>query len=182
MGLHLCYELSLPGDCPEAGVAERVAALRERARALPFDGVSDVVRLDERTLAEPRPLRGLAYESLEHVVHLGARFDRDALYREWLGLGEDDEYEVVDEYTRVYRPVTAPPDVPTSAIGSAVAPGREMNRVVARFAGAFTDAVRDAGGDSRQVDGAIFEHPDFERLEGGESDTRPPGTPTSLPP
>ena len=41
----------------------------------------------------------------------------------------------------------------------------EMNRVVARFAGAVTDAVRDAGGDSRGVQGVIFEHPDFERLE-----------------
>jgi hypothetical protein len=40
-----------------------------------------------------------------------------------------------------------------------------MNQLVARFAGTFTDAVRDAGGDSRQVRGEIFEHPDFERLE-----------------
>ncbi|MEP7346407.1 MAG: hypothetical protein ABI877_14145 [Gemmatimonadaceae bacterium] len=46
----------------------------------------------------------------------------------------------------------------------------EMNRMVARFAGTFTDAVRDAAGDSRQVQGAIFEHPDFERLE---SDAEP---------
>ncbi|HUF30540.1 MAG TPA: hypothetical protein VMM77_07720 [Gemmatimonadaceae bacterium] len=40
-----------------------------------------------------------------------------------------------------------------------------MNRLVARFAGTFTDAVRDAGADGRQVRGEIFEHPDFERLE-----------------
>ena len=45
------------------------------------------------------------------------------------------------------------------------AAAREMNAVVAKIAGAFTDAVRDAGGDSRAVDGAIFAHPDFERLE-----------------
>ena len=43
-----------------------------------------------------------------------------------------------------------------------------MNRLIARFAGRFSDAVRDAGGDSREVQGAIFEHPDFERLEMGE--------------
>ena len=41
----------------------------------------------------------------------------------------------------------------------------DMNRIVARVAGAITDAVRRAGGDSRQLQGAIFEHPDFERLE-----------------
>jgi hypothetical protein len=49
----------------------------------------------------------------------------------------------------------------------------EMNRIVARFAGTFVDAVRDAGGDSRQVGGAIFEHPEFERLESPARD-RPP--------
>ena len=41
----------------------------------------------------------------------------------------------------------------------------EMNRIVARFAGAFSDAFAEAGGDTKQVQGAIFEHPDFERLE-----------------
>lgn len=45
------------------------------------------------------------------------------------------------------------------------AAAREMNGIVARFAGAFTDAVRDAGGDSRGVEAPIFAHPDFERLE-----------------
>jgi hypothetical protein len=43
-----------------------------------------------------------------------------------------------------------------------------MNQVVARFAGRLTDAVREAGGDSRQVQGAIFAHPGFERLESDE--------------
>lgn len=46
----------------------------------------------------------------------------------------------------------------------------DMNRLVARFAGALTDAVRDAGGDSREVQGSIFEHPDFERLETAPED------------
>lgn len=44
----------------------------------------------------------------------------------------------------------------------------EMNRLIARFAGAFVDKAREAGADSRQVEGAIFEHPDFERLETDE--------------
>lgn len=44
----------------------------------------------------------------------------------------------------------------------------ERNRIVARFAGAFVDHSRDAGVDSRRVQGPIFEHPDFERFESGE--------------
>jgi hypothetical protein len=41
----------------------------------------------------------------------------------------------------------------------------KMNRLVAQFAGKFSDAFAEAGGDSRQVQGEIFQHPDFERLE-----------------
>ena len=41
----------------------------------------------------------------------------------------------------------------------------EMNRLIARFAGQFSDAYEKARGDSRQVQGEIFRHPDFERLE-----------------
>jgi hypothetical protein len=248
MGLHLCYELSLPADRVEEDVVERFDALRKRALVLPFDAVSGIVRLDARAVAERRPLRGLAFENLEHVVQVNAGFHRDMLYREWLGLDEEDEYEVVDEHTRRYRPIRAPADVAVWVVGFAVAPGKgcepatfaltrlssptmvtrwwghcccktqyasvlgdehllrchgslvtlldiarmlgvdievrdetgywesrdprvlvesvtEMNRVVARFAGVFSDAVRDAGVDSAQVGGAIFEHPDFERLE-----------------
>lgn len=40
-----------------------------------------------------------------------------------------------------------------------------MNRLIARFAGRFSDAYAEAGGDSRRVEGEIFHHPDFERLE-----------------
>jgi hypothetical protein len=47
----------------------------------------------------------------------------------------------------------------------------DMNRIVARIAGHFTDAVRSAGSDSRIVQGEIFNHPDFERLEMPESAT-----------
>ncbi len=40
-----------------------------------------------------------------------------------------------------------------------------MNRLIASFAGQVTDAVRDAGADSRGIEAEIFKHPDFERLE-----------------
>lgn len=44
----------------------------------------------------------------------------------------------------------------------------KSNRLVAHFAGRFTDAMRDAGLDSRELQAEIFKHPDFERLEMGE--------------
>jgi hypothetical protein len=49
-----------------------------------------------------------------------------------------------------------------------VAEVREMNRIVARVAGAMHDAV----GDGARTEGAIFDHPEFERLE-SERDRRP---------
>lgn len=240
MGLHLCYELSLAADVPEVDVARLISALRERAVALPFDRVSESVRLTEQALAGPFPLRGLAYERLEDVAHVVAVLTREELYRRRLGVPAEAGYTKVD----------VPAGVPTVARGFAVALGRgcepaafgvaqlvggghepspwwwhrccktqyasvlgdehllrchgslaelldaaaalgfdvvvrdeagywesrdprqlaeavaEMNRVVARFAGKITDAMRDAGADGRQVKGAIFEHPDFERLEG----------------
>jgi hypothetical protein len=237
MGLHLCYELSLAADVPEVDVARLISALRERALALPFERVSESVRLTERTLAGPLPLRGIAYDRLEDVAHVSAVFTCGGLYRRRLG--------VLDEG---YARVDVPPGLPTVARAFAVAPGRgcepaafgvaqlagghepspwwwhrccktqyasvlgdhhlmrchgslvelldaasvlgfdvqvrdetgywasrdprqlteavaEMNRVVARLAGKLTDAMRDAGGDGGLVKGAIFEHPDFERLE-----------------
>jgi len=238
MGLHLCYDLALPPGATDSDAATLVSSLRERAVALPFDHVSNVVRLTQDVLAGSWPVRGLAYARLEDVAHLGAVFAREEMYRRRLGFPNDEEYTLVD----------VPPDVPTAAHAFAVAPGRgcepasfgvarltdgdapapwgwhcccktqyasalgddhllrchgslvaildaagalgfevtvrdetgywgsrdprqltaavaEMNRLVARFAGAVTDAVRDAGGDSRGVRGAIFDHPDFERLE-----------------
>ena len=182
------------------------------------------------------PVQGLAFKSLEGVVDLFGRMSREQLYRERLGVADDE-----------YRHVKVPDDLPTTIVGFAVAPGGrsepasfglakligqnesrwlwwcccktqyasvlgddhllrchtsvialldaakrigfecevrdeagyfesrdpaqllqrvgEMNRIVARFAGAFSDAYRKAGGDSREVQGEIFRHPDFERLE-----------------
>ena len=49
-----------------------------------------------------------------------------------------------------------------------VAEVREMNRIIAPVAGAMHDAV----GDRARTEGAIFDHPEFERLE-SERDRRP---------
>lgn len=84
MGLHLWYEMSLPADCGEDDVASRVALLHQHALTLPFGAVPPIVRFDERAVAASPPLRGLAFESLEHVVQLTARHQRDLLYREWV--------------------------------------------------------------------------------------------------
>ncbi|MGQ0766929.1 MAG: hypothetical protein ACT4OZ_14870 [Gemmatimonadota bacterium] len=233
--------MRLPVVIPEADVAGRVNVLRDRALALPFEGVSAVVRLTEHELRERRP-RGLTYERLEDVVHVWAELVREELYRRLRAIPEEDTYTRVD----------VAPDIATVALGFAIAPGRgsepatfgfarlgdadhpsqswwwhvccktqyasvlgdehllrchgslvalldaagqlgfevtvrdetgywesrdpqqlvaavtSMNRLVAKFGGQFTDAMRDSAGDSRQVQGAIFDHPDFERLETGE--------------
>lgn len=247
MGLHLCYEITLPAECDEGFVAMRMEELRQHALRLPFAEVSELVRLDARAVAEQRPLRGLAWESLEHVVQYNASFMRDQLYRESLGICRDDESAIFGA-----RAVNAPVDAPVSVIGFAIDPGErcepahfgltrlagpeittrwwdhcccktqyasivsdehlmrchgslvslldfavdlgfgvevrdetgywdsrdpqtlfaaaaEMNRIVARLGGVLNDAVRDAMGDSSVVGGAIFEHPEFERLEGDGS-------------
>jgi hypothetical protein len=240
MGLHLCYELALDPATPESTVIAGVVALREQALALPFEAVTDVVRLTEHDLAQRRPLQGLAFTQLDDVVQHSAVWAREELHCRQIGISEDD---------CCTREADVPASVRTLAIGFAVAPGRgcepaafgltalrypngaptrwwwhqccktqyasvvsdehllrchgslvaildaaeragfevvvhdetgywesrdpkqlfeavgRMNQLVARFAGTFTDAVRDAGGDSRQVRGEIFEHPDFERLE-----------------
>jgi hypothetical protein len=239
MGLHLNYELSLPATTPEHVVAEKLAELRERAAALPFAAVTNVVRFTEHDLAERRELNGLSFRHLEDVAQLGAVWAREELY--YISIGQPD-----GEMRPVHLHV--PPEVKTTAIGFAIAVGLgsepaafglaridgasrwwwqqfcktqyasahgdehllqchgslvklldvasdlgleldvfdetgfyesrdpkqlfeavgSMNRLIAGFAGRFTDALRDAGGDSRGVQAPIFEHPDFERLEMGE--------------
>ena len=193
------------------------------------------MQLGPAELAGPSKLRGLAYERLADVVDVYGKLTLDHLYRDRLGLDEN-----------AWPKLTS--DLPSTAIGFAVSPGRgsepaalglarfawedgpsrwswwcccktqyasaigddhliqchtsvialldaakrigfecdvrdetgyfesrdsadllrrvaEMNRIVARFAGAFSDAFGEAGGDTKRVKGAIFEHPDFERLE-----------------
>ncbi len=52
-----------------------------------------------------------------------------------------------------------------------VAEVREMNRIVARIAGALHDAI----GDQARAEGAIFDHPEFEVLETRPAPDLPPG-------
>lgn len=240
MGLHLCYELSLPGETSSADVAAHVAQLHARALTLPFEGVSSIVnRHDDDPEMGERP-RGFTYRELEDVVASGARGVRDGLYRRAIGIDPEDP-----------RFIRAPDGTLIDVIAFAVAPGRgsepatfgfarlvnldgppmdwwwheccktqyasivsddhlvrchtslvtlldaardigiqlevrdqagywdsrdprqlveavrEMNQIIARIAGKFTDALRDsdAGRQGFTTGGAIFDHPDFERLE-----------------
>lgn len=236
MGLHICYELSLAARTSEADVRDVLTGLREEALRLPFASVSELVSLSERDLSALSPMRGLSFERLEDVVNVHARFVREELYGESIG--------VTDEYARV----DVPRELPSTVLGFAVQPGprsepaafalvklavegnagrwwwhsccktqyasvegtenllrchcslvdlldrakriglecvvrdetgywdsrdqtelitrvEEMNRIVARIAGAFADKFVEAGGDASQVEGEIFHHPDFERLE-----------------
>lgn len=255
MGLHLCYDLSLPAEATEAEAHAAMEQLRAGALELPFDEVSALVERDEQALAAPSPLRGLRFDRIEDVVDVSARLVRDALYGEMLRDLAQDGSMGEGGQGRVGAWVATPNNVPVTAIGFAIDPGRgsepasfglvrlnassgrtrwwwhwccktqyasvvsnahlvrchtglvavldaaaalgfgmevrdeagywpmrdeaqlianvaEMNRMVAGFAGAFTDAVRDAGGDSRTVGGAIFSHPDYERLETDPSEQR----------
>lgn len=235
MGLHICYELSLPAEADEAKAVELLSALRREALRLPFAEVSEFVRLTESDVVKLPNMRGLGFERLEDVVHIFGDLVRDELYREVSGADEESN-------------VRAPQDLTTTIVGFAVGPGagcepaafalvrlappagvsrwfwhyccktqyasvvsedhflrchaslvglleraaqtgiecqvrdetgffesrdpallltrvHDMNRVVARFAGAFSDAFKSTGGESSQVQGEIFRHPDFERLE-----------------
>lgn len=239
MGLHLCYELSLPARTSAAAVAAHVAQLHERAGTLPLALVSSVVNrhgFDPELVERPR---GLTFRQLEDVVWTGARGARDDLHRRSIGVDPDDP-----------RIMEAPRGTLIDVMAFAVAPGRgsepatfgfarlatrdapsdwrwqaccktqyasavsddhlvrchtslvklldaardsgvaaevhdetgywtsrdpqlliekvyEMNRIIARFAGKLTDALRDseAGHEGFKTGGAIFGHPDFERLE-----------------
>jgi hypothetical protein len=242
MGLTIHYDLSLPAGTPESEVYRMLAELRNEALAMPFEATSDLVRFTEHDLARPWPMQGLGFVQLEDVADVAARFVRDELYRESLGL--DIEQTPSDEYFGV----EAPENHPVVAIGFVVAPGDgsepasfalaklgkpdstsrwswqyfcktqyasahgddhflkchksviglldaaqrigieidvrdeagyyesrdesqllasvdTMNRLIAQFAGRISDAFAEAGGDSRRVQGEIFRHPDFERLE-----------------
>jgi hypothetical protein len=250
MGLTIHYDLSLPAETTESEVLARLTTLRREALALPFEAVSELVRFVEADLDGPSPIRGLSVERLEDVVNVHARFVRDELYRESIGVTYD---EAADDG---YFNIEAPEGLPVVVLGFTVAPGvgsepaafalarlsghnrssrwlwrcfcktqyasakseehfltchtslislldsarrigieidvrdeggffehRDeaklleyldgMNLLIAKFAGRLSDAFTEAGGDTRQVQGEIFRHPDFERLETRGLD-RPP--------
>src|SRR5262245_17367042 len=115
MGLHLNYELALPGDTSEATVAEYVGKLHERARALPFLAVTDVVRFTDNDLTERRSLHGMGFMQLEDVAQFAAVWAREQLYCRMTGTPDvDGEYLLHIEVPTGFR---------TVAIGFALAPG-----------------------------------------------------------
>lgn len=237
MGLHLCYELSLPAHAREAEAAGVVRALHAFARTRLFDELSPVVRV-----TGGEPLRAPRVRPTAWDVASGAGHARRMLYLRAQGV--DPEHDAVD-WT-----ASPPADVTVTGVAFGVLPGRgsestafglarltatpahralgwywhaapktqyasrhgeehllrvhgglldvleeaerlgagvvirdefgywpgrdldrlrasleQMNRWVAGIAGALTDAVRDAGGDSRGVHAPIFADPEFERLE-----------------
>jgi hypothetical protein len=239
MGLTIHYTFSLPAETPETVVHRSMAALREAALALPFVGVTDLVRLTREDLARTSPIDGEEYFELADVVMLNARFVAEEFYRVSHGI------EIVDD---VYPHVELPDDLAITVIGFTVFPGEgcelpafalmkleapnfsphwhwsafcktqyasahgdehfvkchralvelldaakrvglecdvldegeyyesrdealllenvdKMNRLVAHFAGRLSDMFEERTGDSRRVQGEIFRHPDFERLE-----------------
>jgi hypothetical protein len=230
MGLHLCYELRLPGDTPEAHVAEVLERLRERACALMIDRVSPMFRL---SLDELRQHRAPSWTSLDwyfHLVASGILQERDdasayAMHtpdraaaigfavhpgrgceaagfgfirplltdppqeseraEEWnawfwhaccktqyASVVSDDHLvhchlalvELLEECARLGIEVTVHDETgywETRSTEHLIREVEKMNRIVARFAGAMHDAMP-AG---HRVEGSIFEHPDFERLE-----------------
>ncbi len=114
MGLTIHYRLSLPAKTPESSVHAVLTALREAAVALPFLGVSDVVRLTRDNLDDPSPFSGLDFYELEDLVCMNARFVSEDFYRVSQGI------EIVDD---VYPHVEFPDDLTVTVVGFAVIPG-----------------------------------------------------------
>ena len=111
MGLSTCFDLALPSDTPGRDAHALLTRLRDEAARLPFRAVSELVQLGPVEESGPSKLRGLAYERLADVVDTYAKLSLERLWRDRLGL---------DEY--VWPKLTS--DLPSTAIGFAVAPGR----------------------------------------------------------
>ena len=117
MGLHLCYDLHLPGTISPAEAGRLITALHDRARALPFDQVSDIVSVDETTSGMSEVSIGWTYRRLEEVALYCVSSMRADLYRARVGVAPDDFQTRVD----------LPDDVPVMALllQNAVRFGRE---------------------------------------------------------
>jgi hypothetical protein len=229
MGLHICYELSLPGVTADEDAMQHLEALRAHALTLHVDDVTTVWRLVGRELvlddswsdrAAPRHFRivakfareerdgvegpvdeaqrlaaagffmnpgkgsetaifGLVRPRLSPVSPSAERADEQDNWfwhhccKTQYASTVSDEHLVhchlavvsmLEEAERLGFHVTVHDEThywTTRSTERLIAEVHNMNRIVARFAGAFHDAT------SGQVrtEGAIFEHPDFERLE-----------------
>jgi hypothetical protein len=116
MGLSICYNLSLPAETPVSKVRVLLARLRDEAKRIPFDGVSELVQFGAAELSGAWPTEGATFNGLEDVVNVCARISRETLYRESMGRTfGDNEFERLE----------VPDELPTVAVGFAVVPGKD---------------------------------------------------------
>jgi hypothetical protein len=219
MGLHLSFELRLPGTACAGEIDNVLATLHAFARGLPFDYVSTVEgprgeHLFEREtkprnwfslwvpiIAKPYdegtpPLTGDVTTARAFLVNAGARCesatfgfllraDETGTHSEWFWhcscktqyASVVSEAHLIACHTSLVSmldyAITLGVDVivrdethywETRDEARLVDEVREMNRIVAAFAGRFADAIEPA----HSVHAPIFDHPRFERLEMGE--------------
>lgn len=213
MGLHLNFELRLPGDTPEEDVDRMLAALQARAMEIPFRELTSVdaiapahdvegrrwVRMwadiiarpfeDDRLIGDPATARaflvnpGIGCETA--TFGFLARASADGKRREWFWYcGCKTQYAATvsdDHLVFCHTSLVALLDYAielgidvvvrdethfweTRSPERLVEEVRAMNRIIASFAGALSDAM----GDEHRLQAPIFGHPRFERLEMGE--------------
>ena len=230
MGLHICYDLSLPGSTTDDSALALLERLRAYALTLDVEVVTELLEISGRELS-PKAVRpeGLTLQRLLYVIANGAREERDGVadeiadgdrlaaaaflfhpgdrsesamfgvvrpllterpvgaerpdeWRQWVwhyccktqyASVISDEHLVrchlsvvhmLEEAQRIGFTVTVRDETfywDTRSTDRLLVEVHNMNRVVARFAGTMHDALSPGG----KVDGAIFAHPDFERLE-----------------
>jgi hypothetical protein len=192
MGLHICYDLSLPGETPDARVLEILNRLRTLA-ARPGVRVARMFQLTLATLLSKPPF---AWNNLDRffpfcaslqlrerdgtVAYRDADRERIAAIGYWHACCKTQYASVVSdehlirchllivELLEALRQMGADIEVrdetgywETRSTAHLVSEVAKMNAIVARFAGAFHDAMPPG----LRAGGAIFEHPEFERLE-----------------
>jgi hypothetical protein len=230
MGLHICYDLTLPGAVPQEDAIAILERLREFAEGLGVALTTPVFRLTGADLAAERDV--LEHRSVSWLMRIcseGMREERDGtrdavvdpdalavagflmhpgdgsesamfglvrpalttrpldaergeLWQDWFwhyccktqyASRVSDEHLVhchlsvvhmLEAAKRFGLGVEVRDEThywETRSTERLVAEVRNMNRIVARFAGAMSDALSPG----HRTEGAIFDHPDFERLE-----------------
>ena len=230
MGLHICYDLSLPGSTTDDSALALLERLRAYALTLDVELVTELLQCSGRDLSPtaPRP-EGLTVARLLYIMANGVRKERDGSageiadgdrlaaaaflvhpgdrsesamfgvvrpllteqpvgaerpgeWREWFwhyccktqyASAISDEnlvhchlavVHMLEEAQRIGFTVTVRDETSywdTRSTDRLLTEVRNMNRIVARFAGSMHDALSPG----LRVDGEIFAHPDFERLE-----------------
>jgi hypothetical protein len=217
MGLHLNYELRLPGDATVDEVRRQLGELHRRAIELPFTRVSNVAAaadpgddwmhsalgLFARIIVEVfdeeyPPFNGDASTAIGFLIDVGSRCEpatfaflqraaADGTNGEWFwhcscktqyASVVSDEHLVTCHTSLVAlldHAIACGIDVvvrdethywETRDTARLIAEVHKMNQIVAAFAGRFSDAVE--SGRPLRVEGSIFDHPRFERLEMGD--------------